>query len=87
MKINNMERFLPRLMEHLFKQQTLMALMGKVVMIIVEMRLQLQEMVVRDQRTPAMLLRIGVEICPLPRRLSLLLRMEILMPIELSATM
>jgi hypothetical protein len=89
MKINNMEMpYLRPLMEHLFKPPTAMALVGKVIMITVEVQLQLQEMLIQElQMPPITLLRIGVEISPLPRQRNPLLKMAIQMPTELSAIM
>ena len=63
-----------------------MALVGKVIMIMLEVQLQHQEMLV--QELPMLLitlLRIEVEISLLPRPLNQLLKMETQMPIELSA--
>ena len=87
MKINNTEKFQQHQMEHLYKQPMLMVQAAKVIMITVEMWLQLQEMGDRDQQTQAKLLRIGVEISPPRRQLSLLPKMETPMPIEPSAIM
>jgi len=87
MKINNMERFQQLLMEHLFRRPTPTVQVAKVITITVEVLLQHQEILVRDQQMLAMLPRIGVEISPLPRRLNLLLKTEILMPTEQSVIM
>ena len=84
MKIYNMEMpYLRPLMVHLFKLRTVMALVGKVIMITLEVQLQHQEMLVQELRMPPiMLLRIGVEISLQPRRPNPLLKMETQMPIE-----
>jgi hypothetical protein len=87
MKINNMEKFQLHQMEHLFRRPTQTVQAAKVITITAEVLLQHQEMLVQDQQMLAMLQRIGVEISPLPRRPNLLLKMEILMPIEQSAIM
>ena len=88
MKINNMERFQPLLMELLCKQQTQMAPVAKPITITVEILPQLQEMLDRDQPTQAMLLKIGVEITyQRPKLHNLLLKMEIQTPTGRSAIM
>lgn len=85
MKINNMEMpYLRPQMVHLFKPPMAMALVGKVIMITVEVQLQHQEMLVQELPMPQItLLRIGVEISLQLRLLNLLLKMEIQTPIEL----
>jgi len=87
MKINNMEKFQLLQMEHLFRRPTPTVQAAKVITITVEVLLQHQEILVRDQQMLAMLPKIGVEISPLPRRPNLLLKTEILMPTEQSAIM
>lgn len=88
MKINNMEKFQPHQMEHHYRRPTQTVQAAKVITITVEVLLQHQEILVRDQQMLAMLPRTGVEIIsPLPRRPNLLLRTEILMPTEQSAIM
>lgn len=75
--------YLRPLMVHLFKPPTATALVGKVIMITVEVQLQHQEMLVQELRMPPItLLRIGVEISLQPRRPNPLLKMETQMPIE-----